>query len=73
MAVEDRIIATDDIPESADFYNIVDKEATIMPAEEPAATTATMAFIQGQDEALLDRQLEIWRLAETGIDFLILY
>ncbi len=40
------------IPESEDFYNIVDEEATIMQAEQPAATTAAMASIQGQDREM---------------------
>ncbi len=55
MAVEDHTIAADDVPESADFYDIVDEEAAIVQAEEPAAARAAMAFIQGQDEALSDR------------------
>jgi hypothetical protein len=59
MAVEERIIAADDIPESADFYDIVNEEEAIAQAEQPAGEIAAMAFVQGQDDALADRQLEI--------------
>jgi hypothetical protein len=65
IAVEERIVAADDIPESADFYDIVNKVAE---AEEPFGNTAAMAFVQGQNDALTVRQLEIRRLAEMGID-----
>ncbi len=68
MAVEDRIIAANDIPESAAFYDIVNEEEAIALAEQPARERAAMAFVQGQDDALAYRQLEIQRLAGMGID-----
>ncbi len=68
MAVEDRIVAADDIPESADFYEIVNEEEVIAQVEQPAGEIAAMAFVQQQDDALADRRLEIRRLAGMGID-----
>ncbi len=66
MAVEERIISLDDAPESADFYDCVNDEE--IPDGEPAETLAVLAFIQHQNEALTDHQLEIDRLAQLGFD-----
>ena len=66
MAVEERILSSDDIPESADFYECVEQEENT--DEQPAGTTSAMAFIQNENEALTDRQLEIHRLSQLGID-----
>jgi hypothetical protein len=55
MAVEDRIAAADDIPESADFYDIVNEDEVIAQVEQPAGEIAAMAFVQEQDDALADR------------------
>jgi len=66
MAVEERILSAEDIPESADFYECVEDEE--VPDGEAAGTMAAMAFIQQENAALTDRQLEIKRLAQLGID-----
>jgi hypothetical protein len=66
MAVEERILSSEDMSESADFYECVENEE--VPDVEPAGTMAAMAFIQQENEAFTDRKLEINRLAELGID-----
>jgi hypothetical protein len=68
MAVEDCIIAADNIPESAAFYDIVNEEEAIALAEQPAGEIAAMASVKGQDDALAYSQLEIQCLAGMGID-----
>ena len=55
MAVEDRIVAADDIPESADFYDIVNEDEVIAQVEQPAGIIAAVVFVQEQDDALADR------------------
>ncbi len=66
MAVEERIMSLDDTPESADFYDCVNVDEVC--DGEPAGTLAALAFIQQQNEALTDHQLEINRLARLGFD-----
>jgi hypothetical protein len=66
MAVEERILSSEDMSVSADFYECVENEK--VPDVEPAGTMAAMAFIQQENEAFTDRKLEINRLAELGID-----
>jgi hypothetical protein len=68
MAVEDHIIAANNIPESAAFYEIVNEEEAVALAEQPAGEIAAMEFVQGKDDALAYRQLEIQHLAGMGID-----
>jgi hypothetical protein len=46
-----------DTPESADFYDCVNVDEVC--DGEPAGTLAVLAFIQQQNEALTDRQLEL--------------
>jgi hypothetical protein len=66
MAVEERILSSEDISESADFNDCVENEEVL--DVEPAGTMAAMAFIQQENEAFTDRKLEIHCLAELGID-----
>jgi hypothetical protein len=66
MAIEERILSSEDISESADFYECVENEE--VPDVEPAGTTAAMALIQQENETFADRKLEINRLAQLGID-----
>jgi len=66
MAIEERIMSLDDAPESANFYDCVNDEE--VPDGGPAGTLAALAFIQQQNEALTDRQLEVNHLAQLGIE-----
>jgi hypothetical protein len=66
IAVEERIISSDDIPESADFYECVIDDNNF--AEEPAGAIAAMAYVQEENDSLADRQLEVQRLQQMGID-----
>ena len=66
IAVEERNISSDDIPESADFYECVIDDNNC--AEEPAGAIAAMAYVQEENDALTDRQLEVQRLQQMGID-----
>jgi hypothetical protein len=68
MAVEERIRSSDDIPESADFYECVEDTIEAEPSVEPAGTVAALAYVQLEDDALEDRMLEIKCLSELGKD-----
>jgi hypothetical protein len=57
IAVEERIISSDDIPESADFYECV-MDYNNVP-EGPAGAIAAMAYVQEENDALTDHQLEV--------------
>jgi hypothetical protein len=67
LAVEERIMSLEDIPESADFYECVDDDDDDEPREH-AGTIAAMAYIQDENDALTNRQLEVQRLQQLGID-----
>jgi hypothetical protein len=66
IAVEERIISSDDIPESACFYECVINDNNF--PEEPAGAIAAMAHVQEKNDALADRQLKVQRLQQMGID-----
>jgi hypothetical protein len=70
MTVEERIISSDDSPESADFYDCIDIEDSIElePCGNATGTAAALAYVQLEDDALQDRVLEINRLSQLGID-----
>jgi hypothetical protein len=67
MAVEECIIAAEDTVESAAFNDCVEED-NVDADQPPTGTLAAMAFIQHEDEALRDRQLEVHRLSQLGID-----
>ena len=68
MAVEERVIAQDKTPESADFYDCVNDEVEEVVDNENRGTLAAMAFVQAENENAEDRELEIERLCQMGID-----
>lgn len=68
MAVEERVIAQDETPESADFYDCVNDEVEEVVDNENRGTLAAMAFVQAENENVEDRELEIERLCQMGID-----
>jgi hypothetical protein len=67
MAVEECILAAEDTVESAAFYDCVEED-NVDADQPPAGTLSAMAFIHHEDEALCDRQLEVRRLFQLGID-----
>jgi hypothetical protein len=67
MAVEERVQDNDDTVESAEFYECVIEQEHPEEEENPGHLAA-MAYIQEEDEALAESQLEIRRLAALGID-----
>lgn len=52
MAVEKCIISEDEISGSADSYNVINNEETIMQRKEPAGIIAALAFIKGVEDVL---------------------
>lgn len=50
-------MSSDDILETADFYECVNDEDNL--PHEPAGTIAAMAYIQEENDALTDHQLEV--------------
>jgi hypothetical protein len=59
-------MSSEDIPESADFYECVDDDDD--EQREHAGTIAAMAYVQDENDALTNRQLEVQRLQQLGID-----
>ncbi len=68
MAVEERIISSNDNPEYADFYECVEDTIETEPSVEPTGTVAALAYVQLEDDALEDQLLKIKHLSELGID-----
>jgi hypothetical protein len=66
IAVEERIMSSEDIPESADFYECVNDDDD--EPREHAGTIAAMAYVQDENDALTNRQLEVQQLQQLGID-----
>ncbi len=61
VAIEECILSSKEIPESADYYECVDDEGA--PDGEPAGALAALAFIQQENEALTDHQLKLNHVA----------
>jgi hypothetical protein len=50
-------MSLDDVPESADFYECVNDDDD--DPGEPAGTIAAMAYVQDENDALTDCQIEV--------------
>jgi hypothetical protein len=61
VAIEECILSSEEIPESADYYECVDDEGAL--DGEPAGALAALAFIQQENETLTDHQLKLNHVA----------